>query len=1221
MSESREELEARLAALTRALEASETRFLNIVTQNTDGILIVDHAGTIQFANPAAAALFGRPTTELIGSPFAFPLTLDEPTEIDLPNSSWGPLTVELRVSAHLWDGQRARLVMARDVTTRKRADMRLRLAGREHRLLAEALRDTATALNSTLDVTEVFDRLLTNAARVVPHDTASIMLIEGEVVRTMRTRGFVAHGLKEYALQIEVPLASLPVIQRILETQQPLIIPNTYADPDWYRFPDMEWIQAYLGAPIISRGQVIGVINLDSTTLGFFTADHAERLMAFANHAAIAIENARLFQNLSTEKRRLELLYNLSQNVTASLEPREVADRALHLMTQALGASMGELFIHDPGTQRLRFIAVSGFDSASVEALNQKYPNISINAGYGLAGWVAQKRLPTLVVDVTRDPRWAPTGLEDHIRSAASVPLLTGDELMGVISLLSERVGAFTSADLPLLAAASTPIALALQNARLFEERTQALAREQRLGAVTRAISSSLDLPILLRDVVRLAIELTNAEAAMLGLVDEESGSIQPTYSVHLPDPLPMPAPAPEGQSLAWGVIDTGEPLIIRDYASHPRAQAGLVAFGVKEVLGVPMVAGREAIGILALYVLDARRHFSERDLVMAELVARQAGVAIQNARFFESAQQRAAELEALYRASATLFSATDLRTLAEQIVAAVVEEFDQTHCTVMLLDEQAHELRPVAQSDQTDFVAFAMRLYGPGMIPEAARTGEAIYAPDVSTDPHYLRGNPATRSEFAIPLRAGGRVIGVLNLESPELDALSRRERRTLMAFAERAGLALQNALLFSATELNARHMGLLNAITRAAIETRDFNTMLQTLVERVRTVIDGDSATITLWDSARHQPIPGAATHSLREIYHSAKPLPGEPTITEAVIKTRRSIIVDDVFHSPHVSPRLAALYPIRSCLGIPLIAGDQIVGAVIIGFHTPHYFTQDEVRRAEQAADQMALAVANGQLLAHLEQARRVAEEASQLKSEFLANTSHELRTPLNGILGSLKLVIDQLCDSPEEERAMVTTAYNASRKLLVIIDDLLNIARIEAGKMVIEPQAIELGAILDEVYDLTRAQAEQKPIALTLHRPPTPSDLRAWADPDKVRQILLNLVGNAIKFTEHGQITITARADLTNNMVLVSVQDTGVGIAPEAQAKLFQPFVQADGSTTRRYGGTGLGLSISRQLAEKMGGTITLYSAGPNQGSTFTLALPVRRPTGELEATPA
>ncbi|MEK7326533.1 MAG: ATP-binding protein, partial [Chloroflexota bacterium] len=324
-----------------------------------------------------------------------------------------------------------------------------------------------------------------------------------------------------------------------------------------------------------------------------------------------------------------------------------------------------------------------------------------------------------------------------------------------------------------------------------------------------------------------------------------------------------------------------------------------------------------------------------------------------------------------------------------------------------------------------------------------AARTGKAVYLPDVSTDSNYVIGSLETRSEFVVPLRAGSKIIGVLDLQSRELNIFDDRTRRIITAFAEHAALALENT------------------------------------------------------------------------------------------------------------------------------------------------------------------------QLLASLDMSRQMAEDANRLKSEFLANTSHELRTPLTGIIGSLSMVLDNLCDSPEEEREFARIAYTASQRLLGIINDVLDIAKIEAGRMDVRMQAVDLDALFKDVRALSRVQAEDKKLTLEF-RPPNISPYVIWADPDKVRQVLLNLIGNAIKFTNQGGVTVAAQlvnGDNGEKKIRIEVRDTGIGIALEKQNMLFQPFVQVDGSMTRKYGGTGLGLSISRRLAELMGGTLTLSSAGEGQGATFIVTLPV------------
>lgn len=236
---------------------------------------------------------------------------------------------------------------------------------------------------------------------------------------------------------------------------------------------------------------------------------------------------------------------------------------------------------------------------------------------------------------------------------------------------------------------------------------------------------------------------------------------------------------------------------------------------------------------------------------------------------------------------------------------------------------------------------------------------------------------------------------------------------------------------------------------------------------------------------------------------------------------------------------------------------------------------------------------------------------------MKSDFLANTSHELRTPLTGILGSLNLVLEGMFESRDEEHQMLRNARQAGQRLLDLINALLDLSKIEAGRYEVNLEAVDVVPIMAEVYTLLHTRALEKQLHFRVDLPPTPVP-RLWADPAKVRQILLNLVGNALKFTEQGEVVVWTEMGPVDQMRLV-VRDTGIGIATPSQADIFEPFVQGDGSTTRRYGGTGLGLSIARRFTEMMNGTLSYASPGPGLGSTFTLSLPlaaVDQPAGPL-----
>ena len=279
---------------------------------------------------------------------------------------------------------------------------------------------------------------------------------------------------------------------------------------------------------------------------------------------------------------------------------------------------------------------------------------------------------------------------------------------------------------------------------------------------------------------------------------------------------------------------------------------------------------------------------------------------------------------------------------------------------------------------------------------------------------------------------------------------------------------------------------------------------------------------------------------------------------------------------------------------------------------------HWTTAEMEMLREIAEQVEAAVSLAKLYREVEQASIQAEEANRLKSDFLANTSHELRTPLNGIIGFLKLLLEGMADDPEEQHEFIEEAYKSSIHLLNLINDILDIAKIEAGKMELEFTEIELDELLQNVDNLIHTQAQQKGLSFQIKYPATLTPVTLYGNYQRLLQVLLNLVGNGIKFTQEGGIIISAEVNNKKlefqgiefpGMVKISVADTGIGVSLEKQNKLFENFYQVDGSRTKSYGGTGLGLAISQKLVEAMGGSISFYSMGEDLGSTVTFTVPL------------
>ncbi|MGB3533454.1 MAG: ATP-binding protein [Microcoleaceae cyanobacterium] len=286
----------------------------------------------------------------------------------------------------------------------------------------------------------------------------------------------------------------------------------------------------------------------------------------------------------------------------------------------------------------------------------------------------------------------------------------------------------------------------------------------------------------------------------------------------------------------------------------------------------------------------------------------------------------------------------------------------------------------------------------------------------------------------------------------------------------------------------------------------------------------------------------------------------------------------------------------------------------------------WTIAEIDFVRELATQVGTAIAHATLYQELKEAQAEAVALSRLKSEFLASTSHELRTPLNGIIGSLKLVLDDMVDDPEEEREFIQEAHRAAIHLLSLINDVLDIAKIEAGKMEIQLALVKVADLLEEVEKFTRTQIQQKGLTLTVQTPPSQDEIIVYANSQRLLQVLLNLVGNAIKFTHEGGVSISLAIlpgkVVVNNQQLPGfvefrVVDTGIGVPIAKQDRLFKAFSQVDTGYTRQYGGTGLGLVISQKLVQAMGGTVRFYSLGEGLGSTVTFTVPLYQEPGKAK----
>jgi signal transduction histidine kinase/CheY-like chemotaxis protein len=491
-------------------------------------------------------------------------------------------------------------------------------------------------------------------------------------------------------------------------------------------------------------------------------------------------------------------------------------------------------------------------------------------------------------------------------------------------------------------------------------------------------------------------------------------------------------------------------------------------------------------------------------------------------------------------------------------------------------------------------------------------------------------------RTTLATPLLREGQPLGAILIRRLEVRPFSDKQIRLLETFADQAVIAIENVRLFN--ELQARTQALtrsvdqltaLGEVGRAVSSTLDIDTVLDTIVSRAGQLAGADGCSIYEYDAATEE-FQLRATHNfdpaLVEAVRATPLHKGEGLMGRAA-EVREPIQIPDIAQPGAYQSRqrdMLVRAGFRALLSVPLLREDQVIGTLSVNRKAPGAFPPDVVDLLKTFATQSVLAIQNARLFREIEDKGRQLEIASRHKSQFLANMSHELRTPLNAIIGVTEMLLedaralDQADQVEPHERIL-----RAGKHLLALINDILDLSKIEAGKMELHPESFAIAPLVEDVVATVRPLAEKNGNQVVVD---CPADLGTmWADATRVRQALLNLASNAGKFTERGRVAVAVdrRHDRGRDWVTFAVSDTGIGMTAEQLARLFEEFTQADASTTRRYGGTGLGLAISRRFCRMMGGDITVESA-PGEGSTFTMWLPADVPAtrdGEAEPVPA
>jgi PAS domain S-box-containing protein len=1203
----------RLREHNRLLAVSQSRYQGLVAASYDAVVGVDSQNTIMIFNQAAEAMFGRSAAEMLGESVArlMPEAVNslgdmtpsqylrvvrrrgnpQSTIIETMGLKADGRTFPIELSLSLGDYSEGHLaiLVIRDISTRKAAEAttaqyiariqdeieqrkKSQQAERDQRRLAEALRDNATAISSTLDLSQVLDLILTHLEEVMPPFKASrIMLIDDGQARIVHSQGYSPDALAAFR-DLGVLPDALANLKWIVDTQQALAIADVREYPDWILLESMEWIRAYLGAPICLEDRVIGIISLASEQPGIFTAEHARILMAFASQAGIAIRNARLFEAERKQQEVSNTLYSINLLLNSSLSLHDTfellmvgAQRLVNCDASSLILVEGELcrIAHSIGFELFTEVG----DIAEVFGIRE-VPSIQ---------QVIETRQAFSIPDVAQYDDWIHTPTTAWIRSWAGVPILARDQrVIGVLTVDSEAVGAFDAEKVDLLAAFTNAAALAIENSRLFEAEQRQRRVAETLQDTALTLTSALDQDLILKRIMAQTGQVLPYDTAGIWL-KKDDGLFQLAAGVGYDrfqqvgaiDVLRLDTAA---DSFLQRIQDAEHhTIILHDVQEEAHCPFCEGMTWVRALAAGAIMLQEELVGVFVLQHSDAGV-YAAADQKTLDVLTTQLSVAIENAHFFQETQRYLGDMIALREVVLELAaSQQSLKAIIALTLRRLSDLVPSDRAGIWLWDT-AEQALYLAGDDEVQHRAANYRDVrlgmGEGFVGQALQQRETMVLDD------YRAWNGAVSvfeergdvfyATLAAPMYWRDEPLGVIYaaLDTPDR-GYTDDDRHMMEFFAAHVAPSIVNAKLHEEVQ---GYVFRLQDLVQARTNELEYES------SRLQAILDSMGEGVIYIESGEVNYVNGALTaiagYELRD-------LQGVKDIWAALIDEGDDADPAVRLYADRVNRVLALGGVWRDRVRIRRRDGD--------------------VLDASLTATLVALESRSVVILVRdISQERQLEAQ----KDRFITHASHELRTPLTNMKTRLYLMRRQR-DRLDEHLGVMDYVVNRMQEL---VNGLLSLSRFERGVITLDRQDVILQTLIENVIRVQQPEAEQQGLSLTTDMPGVP--VHGSIDPNRIEQVITNLVANAMNYTEEGgRITIRLAVLPDDRQARVMVEDTGIGIEAEKLEQIFEPFFRV---REGEVAGAGLGLAISREIVTLHGGTITVDST-PREGSTFSFTV--------------
>ncbi len=947
-------------------------------------------------------------------------------------------------------------------------------------------------------------------------------------------------------------------------------------------------------------GNTWNTIQLEQENSRRWNDNEQNLVRQVADQLGLALNNARLFEETRKSAQLMAAVAEIATRISTVLDLQTLLETAVNLTQQHFGLYHAHIFLMDEDSRTL-VLKACGWSKTHDRGIGlDDSREINIDAPISIVARTARTKIPVVLNDVHADPNWLANPMLPDTKSEIAVAVVSGEKVLGVLNVHSDELNHFTDADLAIMTTLAAQMGSAIQNALLFSE-TQRYANEMTLlNTVVTQAASTLDLRKSLTGIITQMAKALSLSDAGVTLVNSQ-GMFEVVAELHShagnPDEIDaelhshIGKPGESGAEPAHinpifeNMLASGQPLVwtnVPDMDLPPDIRRMMDASKTQAVTFIPLMAQDRAFGFASLHISEPEREFSTDEMRLATAILTQVSIVVQNAQLFEQTKQAAEALqqaEYKYRSifensTEGIFQTTfDGHYLSANPALAKIYGYDTPEELIQSIrdiDKQLY-VEPHRREEFVEIMEKQDVIY---------QFESAIYRKDANII--WISENArAVRDEQGNLLFYEGAVKDITELKKVE-EALRR-----------------QNEYLSTAAE-----------VSRLISSTLD----LPTLFERTVSLIQSrfkyyHVAVFTVDESGFNATLREATGEAGSEMKRNQHFLPvGSKSIIGHVTGNGEMLVANnttvDLIHRPN-----PLLPDTLAEAGIPLKIGTRVIGALDIQSTMINSFHSEDISVLHTLADQIAVAIDNARSYELAQKAVTEIRELDRIKSQFLANMSHELRTPLNSIIGFSRVILKGI-DGPisEQQQQDLNAIYNSGQHLLGLINDILDLSKIEAGKMELSMEEMNISDTINSVMSTASGLVKDKTVKLKQDVPPKLPTIRA--DPMRIRQVLLNLISNAAKFTDEGSITVSAEPHIGptgHSEIMVSITDTGPGISLEDQTKLFQAFSQIDSSPTRRTGGTGLGLSICQRFVGMHNGRIGVRSV-VGKGSTFYFTIP-------------